>query len=90
MGFSTLDGIPMATRPGWLDPGVLLHFLGPVGKTVGEVEEMLYHQSGLLGVSGGLSGDIRELFDNDGTVAKEAIDLFTLRIAGKSLGLHRR
>ncbi|KQY12153.1 acetate kinase [Rhizobium sp. Root73] len=83
MGFSTLDGIPMATRPGWLDPGVLLHFLGPLGKTVGEVEEMLYHQSGLLGVSGGLSGDIRELFDNDGTVAKEAIDLFTLRIAGE-------
>ncbi|WP_455274501.1 acetate/propionate family kinase [Rhizobium herbae] len=65
MGFSTLDGIPMATRPGWLDPGVLLHLLGPLGKTVGEVEEMLYHQSGLLGVSGGLSGDIRELFDND-------------------------
>ncbi|MFB9947219.1 acetate/propionate family kinase [Rhizobium puerariae] len=82
MGFSTLDGIPMATRPGWLDPGVLLHFLGPLGKTVREVEDMLYHQSGLLGVSG-LSGDIRDLFEDGGAQAQEAIDLFTLRIAGE-------
>ncbi|CAN7712118.1 acetate/propionate family kinase [Rhizobium sp. LjRoot98] len=82
MGFSTLDGIPMATRPGWLDPGVLLHFLGPLGKTVGEVEEMLYHQCGLLGVSG-LSGDVRVLLDDNGPAAREAIDLFTLRIAGE-------
>lgn len=82
MGFSTLDGIPMATRPGWLDPGVLLHFLGPLGKTIEEVEEMLYLQCGLFGVSG-LSGDIRELFEDNGSGAKEAIDLFTLRIAGE-------
>ncbi len=82
MGFSTLDGIPMATRPGWLDPGVLLHFLGPLGKTVEEVEDMLYHKSGLLGVSG-LSGDIRELDEDGSAQAREAIDLFTLRIAGE-------
>ncbi|MDQ0132883.1 acetate kinase [Neorhizobium galegae] len=82
MGFSTLDGIPMATRPGWLDPGVLLHLLGPLGKSVEEVEDMLYHQSGLLGVSG-LSGDIRELFEDGGKAAREAIDLFALRIAGE-------
>ncbi|CAN7643137.1 acetate/propionate family kinase [Pararhizobium sp. LjRoot235] len=82
MGFSTLDGIPMATRPGWLDPGVLLHFLGPLGKSVKEVEDMLYYQSGLLGVSG-LSGDIRNLVMDGGVQAKEAIDLFTLRIAGE-------
>ncbi|MCC2610358.1 acetate/propionate family kinase [Neorhizobium petrolearium] len=82
MGFSTLDGIPMATRPGWLDPGVLLHFLGPLGKPLEEVEDMLYHQSGLLGVSG-LSGDTRELIEDDSRQAKEAIDLFTLRIAGE-------
>lgn len=82
MGFSTLDGIPMATRPGWLDPGVLLHLLGPRGKSVEEVEDMLYHQSGLLGVSG-LSGDIRELFEDGGKEAREAIDLFALRIAGE-------
>ncbi|WP_376781758.1 acetate/propionate family kinase [Rhizobium rhizoryzae] len=82
MGFSTLDGIPMATRPGWLDPGVLLHLLGPLGKSVKEVEDMLYHKSGLLGVSG-ISGDTRELIDNDASQAREAIDLFTLRIAGE-------
>jgi acetate kinase len=82
MGFSTLDGIPMATRPGWLDPGVLLHFLGPLGKSVEEVEDMLYHKAGLLGVSG-LSGDTRELLENDSDEAREAIDLFTLRIAGE-------
>lgn len=82
MGFSTLDGIPMATRPGWLDPGVLLHFLGPLGKSVEDVEDMLYHKSGLLGVSG-LSGDTRELLENDSEEAREAIDLFTLRIAGE-------
>ncbi|WP_105382221.1 acetate/propionate family kinase [Neorhizobium alkalisoli] len=82
MGFSTLDGIPMATRPGWLDPGVLLHFLGPLGKTVKEVEEMLYHHCGLFGVSG-FSGDTRELLKDHGKEAREAIDLFTLRIAGE-------
>jgi acetate kinase len=82
MGFSTLDGIPMATRPGWLDPGVLLHFLGPLGKSIKDVEDMLYHKSGLLGVSG-LSGDTRELIENGGSQAREAIDLFTLRIAGE-------
>lgn len=82
MGFSTLDGIPMATRPGWLDPGVLLHFLGPLEKSMKEVEDMLYHRSGLLGVSG-LSGDTRELIEDDGDEAREAINLFTLRIAGE-------
>jgi len=82
MGFSTLDGIPMATRPGWLDPGVLLHFLGPLQKSVKEVEEMLYHQSGLLGVSG-LSGDTRELIEDGSEDARAAIELFTFRIAGE-------
>ncbi|UIK06183.1 acetate/propionate family kinase [Neorhizobium galegae] len=82
MGFSTLDGIPMATRPGWLDPGVLLHFLGPLGKSLEEVEDILYHKSGLLGVSG-FSGDTRELIEDGGREAREAIDLFTLRIAGE-------
>ncbi|WP_105429280.1 acetate/propionate family kinase [Neorhizobium sp. T6_25] len=82
MGFSTLDGIPMATRPGWLDPGVLLHFLGPLGKSIEEVEDILYHKSGLLGVSG-LSGDTRELIGDGGSQAQEAIDLFALRIAGE-------
>ncbi len=82
MGFSTLDGIPMATRPGALDAGVLLHFLGPRQRSIKEIEEMLYHQSGLLGVSG-LSGDIRDLVDDGREYARKAVDLFTLRISGE-------
>ena len=82
MGFSTLDGIPMATRCGALDPGVLLHLLGPMGRGLAEVEDMLYHQSGLLGVSG-FEADSRELLASDRPEAAEAIALFCLRIAGE-------
>jgi acetate kinase len=82
MGFSTLDGIPMATRCGTLDPGVLLHLLGPKGRTLRNLEDMLYHRSGLLGVSG-ISGDTRDLLKDERPEAREAIDLFTLRIAGE-------
>ncbi|AVA22505.1 acetate/propionate family kinase [Rhizobium sp. CB3171] len=82
MGFSTLDGIPMATRCGNLDPGVLLHLLGPEGRTPKDVEDMLYHKSGLLGVSG-ISADTRDLLKSSKLEAREAIDLFCLRIAGE-------
>lgn len=82
MGFSTLDGIPMATRCGALDPGVVLHLLGPMGWTLPQVERMLYHESGLLGVSG-IDADSRELLDSDRPEAAEAIGLFCLRIAGE-------
>lgn len=82
MGFSTLDGIPMATRCGALDPGVLLYLLGANGRTLRNVEEMLYYRSGLLGVSG-ISGDTRDLLKDKRREAGEAIDLFTLRIAGE-------
>lgn len=82
MGFSTLDGIPMATRPGAIDPGVLLYLLGSLGKTRVELEDILYHRSGLLGVSG-LSGDTRELLKDNGRQAREAIELFILRVAGE-------
>jgi len=82
MGFSTLDGIPMATRCGTLDPGVLLHLLGPKGGTLQNLEDLLYHHSGLLGVSG-ISADTRDLLKDERTEAREAIDLFTLRIAGE-------
>ncbi|WFU07892.1 acetate/propionate family kinase [Rhizobium sp. CB3090] len=82
MGFSTLDGIPMATRCGDLDPGVLLHLLGPQDRTLKDVEDMLYHQSGLLGASG-ISADTRDLLKNEKPEAREAIDLFCLRIAGE-------
>lgn len=86
MGFSTLDGIPMATRCGALDPGVLLHLLGTAGRSLGEVEDILYHQSGLLGVSG-LSADSRELLESGRPEAREAIDLFTFRTAGEAARL---
>lgn len=82
MGFSTLDGIPMATRCGALDPGVLLHLLGPLGHPLADVEDILYRKSGLLGVSG-ISADSRELLMSDRPEAREAIDLFTFRIAGE-------
>lgn len=82
MGFSTLDGIPMATRCGALDPGVLLHLLGPLGRSASELSDILYHQSGLLGVSG-ISADSRELLASERPEAREAIDLFTFRTAGE-------
>lgn len=82
MGFSTLDGIPMATRCGALDPGVLLHLLGPKARTLRNLEDMLYHRSGLLGVSS-ISGDTRDLLKDERPEAREAIDLFALRIAGE-------
>lgn len=81
MAFSTLDGIPMATRCGALDPGVLLYLLRN-GKDANAIEDMLYHRSGLLGVSG-ISADSRELLESDAPEAKQAIDMFTLRIAGE-------
>lgn len=82
MGFSTLDGIPMATRPGWLDPGVVLHLACEKKQSLGEIEDLLYHRSGLLGVSG-ISADTRDLLQDDRPEARQAIDLFTLRIAGE-------
>ena len=82
MGFSTLDGIPMATRCGALDPGVLLHLLGEQAIPLHEVEDMLYHRSGLLGVSG-ISADSRQLLQSERPEAREAIDLFIFRIAGE-------
>ena len=80
MGFSALDGVPMATRPGALDVGVLLHLLGPGGMTVAEVEDLLYHRAGLLGLSG-ISSDTRELLASADPAAHEAVDIFTFRIA---------
>lgn len=82
MGFSTLDGIPMATRCGALDPGVLLHLLGHEGLDRTQLEDLLYHQSGLLGASG-VSADSRDLLNSDRPEAREALDLFALRVAGE-------
>lgn len=82
MGFSALDGIPMATRCGALDPGVLLHLIGSEGRSIKDVEDLLYRQCGLLGVSG-ISADSRELLESDHLEARQALDLFTFRIAGE-------
>jgi acetate kinase len=81
-GFSVLDGLSMATRCGRIDPGVLL-YLGGQGKTFGDIEDILYHRSGLLGVSG-ISGDIRTLLASPDPRAAEAIDMFTYNIAWES------
>ncbi|MEO8080755.1 MAG: acetate/propionate family kinase [Caldimonas sp.] len=82
MGFSTLDGLPMATRPGTLDPGVVLYLIEKRRMSVKEVEDLLYHRSGLLGVSG-ISADMRTLESDGGTAARQALDLFALRTAGE-------
>jgi acetate kinase len=76
MGFSTLDGLLMGTRPGRLDPGILLYLLRERRMTLDELEDLLYHRCGLLGVSGGLSSDMRELVDSSLPLAREAIALF--------------
>jgi acetate kinase len=82
MGFTALDGLPMGTRPGQLDPGVVLHLLTAKGMTADEVTRLLYHDSGLKGLSG-ISNDMRELLASDDPGAAFAIDHFVHRC-----GLH--
>ncbi len=84
MGFTALDGLVMGTRCGALDPGVILHLIREHGMTAEAVENLLYHQAGLLGVSG-ISSDIRDLLDSDDDAARTAIDLFVYSI-GRELG----
>lgn len=79
MGFSAMDGLPMGTRPGNLDPGVVLYLMEQKGLAPDEVADMFYKRSGLLGVSG-ISNDMRVLLESDDPHAKEAIDLFVYRI----------
>jgi acetate kinase len=80
MGFTPLDGLMMGTRCGTVDPGILLYLLGERGLSVQELEQMLYHKSGLLGVSG-ISSDMRRLLSSSDPRAPEAIDLFTFEVA---------
>lgn len=79
MGFSPLSGLMMATRPGDLDPGLLIWLLRERGMEVDDVEHMLYHDAGLKGVSG-LSGDMRSLLVSDNPKAEDAIGLFVYRV----------
>lgn len=76
MGFTTLDGLLMGTRPGRLDPGLLLYLLRERGMSVQALQDLLYHQCGLLGVSGGIASDMRELSASQAPEAAEAIALF--------------
>ncbi len=86
MGFSVLDGLIMGTRPGTLDAGVVLYFLREAKLDEPSIERMLYHDSGLRGVSG-ISNDMGDLLKSDSPHAKEAIDLFCLRVTKEAGGL---
>ncbi|MGE4351194.1 MAG: acetate/propionate family kinase [Bdellovibrionales bacterium] len=86
MGFSVIDGLIMGTRPGALDPGVILYFLREAKLDEPAIERMLYHDSGLRGVSG-ISNDMSVLLKSDSPHAREAIDLFCLRITKDAGGL---
>jgi acetate kinase len=84
LGFTALDGLCMGTRPGSLDPGVLLHLFQTLGCTPKDVETMLYKKSGLLGISG-ISNDMRDLLGSNEPSARLAVDYFIYR-AAKEVG----
>lgn len=78
MGFSALDGLPMGTRCGQLDPGVLLYLMDQKSMSAAQISDLLYKQSGLLGLSG-LSNDMRTLEAAGTPEAAQAIDYFVFR-----------
>jgi len=84
MSFTPLDGVPMGCRCGALDPGVVLYLLQEKGLSAAAVAALLYHESGLLGVSG-LSDDMRTLLASELPAAREAVELFVYRI-GREIG----
>jgi acetate kinase len=84
MGFTALDGLCMGTRPGTLDPGVVLYLFQELGLSAKQVEEILYKKSGLLGISG-VSNDMRDLLGRNDPDARLAVDYFIYR-AAKEIG----
>jgi acetate kinase len=80
MGFSTLDGLIMGTRGGDMDPGLLLHLMREEGYDREALEKLLYHQAGLLGLSG-LSPDMRVLLASDAPAAKATVEQYCHRVA---------
>lgn len=80
MGFTALDGLPMGTRPGQLDAGVVLYLLTEKGMSPKQAEHFLYHDCGLKGLSG-ISNDVRDLLASPDPRAKMALDYFAYRIA---------
>jgi acetate kinase len=79
MGFTALDGIPMGTRPGQIDPGVVLYLMSEKGMSPAETQAFLYHECGLKGLSG-ISNDMRDLQDSSDPRAKFAVEYFAHRI----------
>jgi acetate kinase len=79
MGFTALDGLPMGTRPGQIDPGVVLYLVAEKGMTAGEVQDLLYRDCGLKGLSG-ISNDVRDLEQSADPRAAFAIDYFAYRV----------
>ena len=84
LGFTALDGLCMGTRPGAIDPGVVLYLFQTMGLSAKEVETILYKKSGLLGISG-ISNDMRDLIENRDPAAVLAVDYFVYR-AAKEIG----
>ena len=84
MGFTALDGLPMGTRCGQIDPGVLLYLLSEKGWSAKDVERLLYRDAGLRGLSG-VSNDVRDLLSSDSPAARLALDYFVYRI-GREIG----
>ncbi|MCL6608982.1 MAG: acetate/propionate family kinase [Geminicoccaceae bacterium] len=80
MGFTALDGLPMGTRPGQLDAGVVLHLLRAKGMDAASLEWFLYHECGLKGLSG-ISNDVRLLLASSDPRAKLALDFFVYKVA---------
>jgi acetate kinase len=79
MGFTALDGLPMGTRPGHIDPGVLLWLMAERGMDAAALTELLYRRSGLKGLSG-LSGDLRDLHASGQPDAAQAVDYFVAQL----------
>jgi len=85
LGFTALDGLPMGTRPGQLDPGVVLYLVAEKGMSPAAVQDLFYKESGLKGLSG-ISNDVRELQDSKDPKAAFALDYFAYR-AGLYVGM---
>lgn len=81
MGFTAVEGLPMGTRSGQLDPGVLLYLMQEKGLDAKALESFLYKECGWYGVSGGISSEMLTLKQSDDPLAKAAIDMFVYRIA---------
>ena len=86
MGFTALDGLPMGTRCGALDAGVVLHLVQQKGMSAEALVDLLYRRSGMLGLSG-ISSDFRELLASEEPRARFAVEVFCYRTAGQIASL---